>query len=252
MPNSPTHQGNAPDSFSRRTLFSILPATAFGCVGCARAMACAQMPQTPPLEHSWTEKADVTWEEMFRFAYQKDLIPLLKYLGEQLGREELVQMLQKASDEIVRKKTAGRPPAVRDLTTRFEPGESSSPNPSRPRGRGRGKISGGFRIPGQKMPLGDCVSQRTCCGYRICHDLLSRFCRGEGTQPEAATHPHPDVDAGRRQLQPTIRDGRLTRWRCSFACRCFRDEGSFAHRPPFEAQPRREFRAAVCTGSATA
>jgi len=80
-------------------------------------MACAQIPQTPPSDHSWTEKADVTWEEMFRFAYQKDLIPLLKELGAQLGRDELVQMLQRASDQIVQKKTAGRPPAIRDLMT---------------------------------------------------------------------------------------------------------------------------------------
>ena len=60
-------------------------------------------------------KADVTWEQMFRFAYQKDLIPMLKELGAQLGRDELVRMLQKAVDDVVRKKTAGRPPAVRDL-----------------------------------------------------------------------------------------------------------------------------------------
>ena len=70
------------DAFAQpaRTVF-ILPAGTFGCLGCARAMACAQTPQVEPTGHSWTEKADVTWEEMFRFAYQKDLIPLLKELG---------------------------------------------------------------------------------------------------------------------------------------------------------------------------
>ena len=70
-----------------------------------------------PTRHSWAEKADVTWEEMFRFAYQKDLIPVLRELGAQLGREEFVGMLRRAADEVVRKKTAGRPPAVRDLAT---------------------------------------------------------------------------------------------------------------------------------------
>lgn len=113
MRDSAVLPGNAPSSLSRRTLFSILPASALGCMGCARALACAQ---GPPAEHTWTEKADVTWEEMFRFAYQKDMIPLLKELGTQLGREELVKLLQKASDEVVHKKTAGRPPAVPDLT----------------------------------------------------------------------------------------------------------------------------------------
>ena len=108
---------NGSGSLSRRALFSVLPAGAVGCLACARTMACAQFPQVEPTVHSWTEKADVTWEEMFRFAYQKDLIPLLKELGAQLGREQFVGMLQRASNEVVRKKTAGRPPAVRDLVT---------------------------------------------------------------------------------------------------------------------------------------
>ncbi len=52
---------------------------------------------------------------MFRFAYQKDLIPLLKELAAVVGREQFVKMLQAAGEEIVRKKTAGRPPVVSDL-----------------------------------------------------------------------------------------------------------------------------------------
>lgn len=111
-----TQQENGPGPLSRRALFSILPAGAAGCLSCARAVACAQEPSpAAPGGHSWTEKADVTWEQMFRFAYQKDLIPMLKELGAQLGRDELVRMLQKAVDDVVRKKTAGRPPVVRDL-----------------------------------------------------------------------------------------------------------------------------------------
>jgi predicted RNA-binding protein YlxR (DUF448 family) len=86
---------------SRRALFSVLP----GCLGCARAMARAQ---TGPA-HTWTEKADLTWEEIFRFAYQKDLIPLLKQMGEMVGREKFVTLLREASDEVVRKKSARRP-----------------------------------------------------------------------------------------------------------------------------------------------
>ena len=98
---------------SRRALFSILPAGAAGCLGCAHAV-CAQVPQPSPA-HSWTEKADITWEEIFRFAYQKDLIPLLTQLAEHIGREEFVAMLRQACDEVVQKKTAGRPSVVPDL-----------------------------------------------------------------------------------------------------------------------------------------
>jgi hypothetical protein len=104
-----------PGSLSRRTLFSILPAGAVGCLGCMRAAACALAQEPPPAGHSWTEKADITWEEMFRFAYQKDLIPLLKQMAEPVGREKFTAMLRNASDEVVRKKTAGRAPAIRDL-----------------------------------------------------------------------------------------------------------------------------------------
>ena len=98
---------------SRRDLFSILPAGAVGCLGCAHAI-CAQAPQSSS-SHSWTEKADMSWEEVFRFAYQKDLIPLLNQLAEQIGREKFVAMLKGAVDEVVRKKTSGRPPTVPDL-----------------------------------------------------------------------------------------------------------------------------------------
>jgi hypothetical protein len=121
-----TRQEDGPGSLSRRTLFSILPAGAFGCIGCAKALACAQPMQEEPARHSWTEKADVTWEEMFRFSYQKDLIPMLKELGAQLGHGEFVAMLRRTADEVVRKKTAGRPPAVRDLVT-FAAGMKNMP-----------------------------------------------------------------------------------------------------------------------------
>jgi hypothetical protein len=112
VPN--TNQDAAP-SLSRRALFSILPAGAFGCLGCSAGVACAQTQEAPPPAHSWTEKADITWEEMFRFAYQKDLIPMLKELAAQVGREKFVTLLQEAGNEVVRKKTAGRPAVVRDL-----------------------------------------------------------------------------------------------------------------------------------------
>jgi len=102
---------------SRRGLFAILQAGAVGCLGCARAAVCMPSTEDPPAGHGWTEKTGMTWEQMFRFAYQKDLIPLLKALAGQLGREEFVRMLRDAGDAVVRQKTAGRPPVVPDLVT---------------------------------------------------------------------------------------------------------------------------------------
>jgi hypothetical protein len=110
-------QGERPAPLSRRALFAVLPAGAAACAGCTRAVACALQIQGSTTARRWTEKADLTWEQMFRFAYQKDLIPLLKTLSEQLGREEFVRMLKEAGDAVVKKKTAGRPPVVKDLVT---------------------------------------------------------------------------------------------------------------------------------------
>ncbi len=108
---------NRPDAISRRGLFSILPAMGAGCMACARAAACTQEGEQPSASHTWNEKTDLTWEQTFRFAYQKDLIPLLKALSERVGQEKFVEMLREAGDEVVRKKTAGRQPVVRDLTS---------------------------------------------------------------------------------------------------------------------------------------
>jgi len=91
------------NSVSRRGLFSILPA---GCIGCASGGVC--MGQAPA-EHGWTEKSDMTWEDVFRFSFQKDYIPLLKELAEQIGREKFVGMIQKATTDVVLKKAAQRP-----------------------------------------------------------------------------------------------------------------------------------------------
>jgi hypothetical protein len=106
IPGSPF---NPPGPVTRRALFTVLPTSAFGCLGCARALACAQTPQPPA--HTSTEQAGLTWDEIFRFAYRKDLIPVLKELAAQLGREKFCSMLRQASDDVVRRKTAGRPPS---------------------------------------------------------------------------------------------------------------------------------------------
>ncbi len=93
---------------TRRALFTVLPA--LGCLGCAQA-------QAQQGEHSWTEKSDLTWEEIFRFAYQKELIPMMKELAAQVGREKFTAMVKQAVDEVVRKKNVGRPPSIPDLVT---------------------------------------------------------------------------------------------------------------------------------------
>ncbi len=101
---------------SRRSLFSVLPARTAGCHACTHAALCGQ--DAPPLRMGldWSDNSGMSWEQVFRFAYQKDLIPLLKELAAQMGREKFVAAVQKASDDVVARKTAGLPPQIPDLT----------------------------------------------------------------------------------------------------------------------------------------
>lgn len=105
-----------PAELSRRSLFNILPAAAAGCAVCAGAMECAaQAAAGPPA--AWSQKADVTWEQIFRFAYQKDLIPILKSLAAQMGREKFCKMLEDTVCGIASKGMAGKTLPERDFET---------------------------------------------------------------------------------------------------------------------------------------
>jgi len=113
-----SHHVISPDSLSRRELFTILPAGAAGCLGCAWAAACSQQSSQLPVAHDWTENTDITWEQMFRFAYPEGFDPSVQgALSEKLGREEFVRILKEAGDAAVEKKAAGHRPRVRDLAT---------------------------------------------------------------------------------------------------------------------------------------
>jgi hypothetical protein len=96
---------------SRRNLLSILPA---GCLGCA-AGRCAG--QTPPAAHDWTEKADMTWENIFHFSFTRSFIPAMQGLAGQIGEDKLIALLKEGMSEMARKGMARRPPAQRDFAT---------------------------------------------------------------------------------------------------------------------------------------
>lgn len=101
---------------SRRSLFNIFPAAAAGCAVCTGALECAaQTPGTPPA--AWSQKADVTWEQVFRFAYQKDLIPVLKSLAAQIGREKFTAMLKDSVCEIAANGMSAKTIPNRDFAT---------------------------------------------------------------------------------------------------------------------------------------
>lgn len=59
----------------------------------------------------------MTWEGIFRFAYQKDLIPILKALATQAGEEKFIDLLQQTTSELAGKRMATRSIPNRDLAT---------------------------------------------------------------------------------------------------------------------------------------
>ncbi len=104
-------------SLTRRKLFSILPAAAAGCLGCLGAARCAAQAAAPLPAHSWDEKADITWQGVFRFAFQRNLIPYMKGLAAEIGNEKFVGMLQQVATEQARKGMPERSIPKRDLAT---------------------------------------------------------------------------------------------------------------------------------------
>ena len=110
---------NLSNSPNRRQLLSVLPAAAAGCLGCMGAARCAAQAVEPPHEatHDWTEKADMSWEDIFGFAFQRNFIPTMKGLAARIGEDKLIPMLQEAASERARKGMEGNKIPKRDLAT---------------------------------------------------------------------------------------------------------------------------------------
>jgi hypothetical protein len=89
------------------------------------------MPQKPPASPSGkksAEKSDMTYEEVFKFAYG-GLIPVMKNLSDQIGKDRFLEMLQKATSEAAAHEIeeAYRKRPKRDLATYLEDLKKPSP-----------------------------------------------------------------------------------------------------------------------------
>lgn len=85
----------------RELLLKVLPACSL-CLGCSRSLVmAAALPQkspTPSLSTKAAEKTDMSYQELFKFAYG-DMIPVMKSLAAQIGKDKFLEMLKKASSE---------------------------------------------------------------------------------------------------------------------------------------------------------
>jgi hypothetical protein len=106
-----------------------LPACSL-CLGCSKlagvAAAVPQKPQTSGKKSA--EKSDMTYEEVFKFAYG-GLIPVMKNLSDQIGKDRFLEMLQKAASEAaaLEVEEISRKQPKRDLATYLA--DLKKPNP---------------------------------------------------------------------------------------------------------------------------
>jgi hypothetical protein len=112
----------SPTTTSRRELLlQVLPACSL-CLGCTKlagiAAAADQKPQALSLAKKAAAKSDMTYEEVFKFAYG-GLIPVMKNLSDQAGKDKFLDMLNKAASDAVVRETeeAFRKQPKRDLAT---------------------------------------------------------------------------------------------------------------------------------------
>ncbi len=82
------------------------------CLGCSRATAGQQPPATPAQASKFDADSKMTFKQVWQFAYGGD-IPMLKALGDQIGREKFLPMLQEAASKAAAegmKRSAPPPP----------------------------------------------------------------------------------------------------------------------------------------------
>lgn len=82
----------------RQLLVQILPAGAFACLLCRHGLAANPQEKVaaPPAKGKYQAPCEMSYEELFQFAYGYDFIPAMKAMGAEMGREKLVEMLSRA------------------------------------------------------------------------------------------------------------------------------------------------------------
>ncbi|UCE19993.1 MAG: L-2-amino-thiazoline-4-carboxylic acid hydrolase [Gemmatimonadota bacterium] len=88
---------------SRRQFFSrIVPACALTCFGCSDVFASALSGQGKSDSkeiHPFQEELSVTYQRLFEFRFQSNFIPIFKAIEKDVGKENLLEMVKKASSK---------------------------------------------------------------------------------------------------------------------------------------------------------
>ena len=89
------------DPARRRLLQGLLPAGACLCLGRANLLAAALggQEEAPADVHKFAADSGMSFEAVFRFAFQSYYIPCLQKLAEEIGREAFLEMVKRVSSE---------------------------------------------------------------------------------------------------------------------------------------------------------
>jgi hypothetical protein len=89
----------------RLFLTRIVPAGTAFCFGCSKLFALVQSQEETkkaPVKHKFQEKADLTFEQIFRFAFA-GYIARLAVLAEDIGKDKFIDLLKKSTTKVTEK-----------------------------------------------------------------------------------------------------------------------------------------------------
>ncbi|NJD18208.1 MAG: hypothetical protein FIA95_02855, partial [Gemmatimonadetes bacterium] len=86
----------------REFLFSVAPAGVLACLGCERVgrLLCASASPIASPQEKFGADSQLTFEEVYKFAFASNLIPLLKSLREELPGPDYLDRLKRAGERM--------------------------------------------------------------------------------------------------------------------------------------------------------
>jgi hypothetical protein len=87
----------------REFLSKILPAGSLFCFGRINLPSYVQTERKPTVlttQHKFMENSGMSFQEVYNFAFKEFYIPIMQRLGKEIGKEEFIEMLKRASSEI--------------------------------------------------------------------------------------------------------------------------------------------------------
>ena len=89
-------------SSRRQFLSNVLPAGTLLCFGCSNLLALNQSEEQSNVasdKHKFLEDSEMSFKELFIYAYHRNLIPIMKSLASDIGKDKFVEIIKKASSE---------------------------------------------------------------------------------------------------------------------------------------------------------